>query len=184
MIEDHGKTSAGSSRLDPVTGGVFREPEPLRAVTEERPAALGSEEGGSDVEYGQVGDEVDRRLPLFTREHPDAREEILIREAGRERERVRIHASVYHDEFRALPKALVGARDVAARSVRRTRICRRGNGLEGRGRVSEVFIEKIARRSASRARKPGSESPDGQKKTPAVPSGNRRHAKATHSVNR
>ena len=131
MIEDHGKTSAGSSRFDPVTGGVFREPEPLCAVTEERPAALGSEEGGSNVEYGQVGDEVDQRLPLLTREHPDAREEILIRETRRESERVRIHASVYHDEFRALAKALVGARGVASRSVRRTRICWRENGLEG-----------------------------------------------------
>ena len=93
MVEDHGKTSAGSSRFDPVTGGVFGEPEHLRAVSEERSAAFGSVEGGSRLERGQVGDEVDRRLPLLTREHPDAREEILIRQARRESKDVRIHAS-------------------------------------------------------------------------------------------
>jgi hypothetical protein len=53
--------------------------------------ALGGEEGGSSVELSQVGDELDRCLALFAGEHADAREEIVIGEARRESEDVRIH---------------------------------------------------------------------------------------------
>ena len=41
VVEDHGKTSAGSSRLDPVTGGVLGQEKHLRAVAEERYVEFG-----------------------------------------------------------------------------------------------------------------------------------------------
>jgi hypothetical protein len=92
VVEDHGKTSAGSSRLDPVAGGVLGEEEHLRAVAEERPVALASVERGPCLERGQMGDELDRSLSLLAGEHADAGEEILIRKSGRDSEHVRIHA--------------------------------------------------------------------------------------------
>jgi hypothetical protein len=103
---------------------------------------LGSEEGGSDVEYGQVGDEVDRRLPLLTREHPDAREEILIREARRESERVRIHAFVYHDEFSGLGEGSGGrqGRRAEAGSAHANPSARERRG-RARTRFSGVYRE-------------------------------------------
>jgi hypothetical protein len=69
--------------LYPVAGGVLGELKHLRAVGEERTVALGREEGGSSVELSQVGDEFDRCVALFTGEHTDAREEIVIGEARR-----------------------------------------------------------------------------------------------------
>jgi hypothetical protein len=83
-LEDDGKISAGSRRLNTIAGGVLGEPKHLRAVGEERPVALGGEEGGSSVELSQVGDELDRCLALIAGEHADAREEIVIGEAGGE----------------------------------------------------------------------------------------------------
>ncbi len=92
-LEDDGKVSAGSGRLDTVAGGVLGEPEHLRAVSEERTVALGGEEGGSGVEHGQMRDELDRCLALVAGEHTDAREEILIRETRRESENVHTHVT-------------------------------------------------------------------------------------------
>src|SRR5258707_5549855 len=74
--------SRQASGLDTVAGGVLGEPEHLRAVGEERTVAFGGVEGGSGVEHGQVGDELDRGLPFVAREHTDAHEEIVIRETG------------------------------------------------------------------------------------------------------
>jgi hypothetical protein len=53
--------------------------------------AFGGVEGGSGVERGQVGDELDRCLALIAGEHANAREEIVIGEAGGESEDVRVH---------------------------------------------------------------------------------------------
>jgi hypothetical protein len=91
QVEDHRKVSASASSLDTVTGGILREPKHLRAIGEERPAALGGEEGGSSIELSQVGYELDRCLALLAGEHSDAREEIVIREARGESEDVRVH---------------------------------------------------------------------------------------------
>jgi hypothetical protein len=90
-LEDDGKVSARASRLDAVTGGVLREPKHLRAVGEERPVALGGEEGRSGVERRQVRDELDRGLALTAGENADAREEFVIGEGRRESESVHTH---------------------------------------------------------------------------------------------
>jgi hypothetical protein len=94
QVEDHRKVSASPSRLDTVAGGVFGEPKHFRAVGEERPVALGGEEGGSSIELSEVGYELDRCLALVAGEHTDAREEIVIREAGGESEDVRVHVPI------------------------------------------------------------------------------------------
>jgi len=91
QVEDHRKVSAGSSRLDTVAGGVLGEPKHLRAVGEERTVALSGVEGGSGVERGQVGHELDGCVPLVAGEDTDAREKILIRQARGESEDVRVH---------------------------------------------------------------------------------------------
>ena len=90
-VDDQRKASAGSGRLDPVAGGVFGKPKDLRAVTEERPLALGSVEGWSDVEFSKVRDQLSRCLALPGGEHADARKKIVIREARRETESVDTH---------------------------------------------------------------------------------------------
>jgi len=68
--------------------------------------AFGGVEGGSGIERGQVGHELDRCLPLLAGEHTDAREEILIRQARGESEDVRVHVPVYHGDFRDSARAL------------------------------------------------------------------------------
>lgn len=155
MVEDHGKTSAGSSRLDPITSGVFREPQHLGAVIEERPTAPGSEEGGSDLEHGQVGDQVDRCFPLVAGEGDDAGREIGVREARRGSERVRIHAFVYHDEFRALSKALACARGVAARSVHETGSVGAGTPEKGEDAFQQCLSKRPRGEASLTAGNPG-----------------------------
>src|SRR5438552_742576 len=90
---------AASTRVDAVAGGVLGEPKHLGAVGEERAVAFGGEEGGSGVEHGQMRHELDRGLALVAGEHTDAREEIVIREAGGESQNVRVHTSMDHGVF-------------------------------------------------------------------------------------
>jgi hypothetical protein len=52
---------------------------------------LGGVERRSRIERGQVGHELSGRLPLLHGERTDTREEVVIREAGRESEHVRVH---------------------------------------------------------------------------------------------
>src|SRR6266851_2512435 len=115
----HGKTPTGSSRLDTVAGGVLGETEHLRAVIEERTVASGGVERRSVVERGQVGHELGRCPPLLARERTDTREEILIRQARGENEHVRVHAPVYHGEFRGSDVVLACVRSIASDTVPR-----------------------------------------------------------------
>ena len=94
QIQDHREAPAGPGGLDAIARGVFREPKGLGAIAEEGPIGLGGVDGGTGIERGQVGHQLDRRFALRTREHVEAREEILIRQSGRDGEDVCLHASL------------------------------------------------------------------------------------------
>src|SRR6266851_1771844 len=152
-LEEDGKASAGSSRLDAIAGGVFGEAKHLRAVTEEGPEALGGVERRPGVERRQVRDELDRGLALTAGENADAREEIVIRETRRESESVHTHvACVSRGIWRA--REGPGARQerrvevVAARAIQPA-----GNDAKGRRRIPIAIVETTAQRILSRVRK-------------------------------
>src|SRR5258708_21738151 len=94
-VQDDGKTPTRSRRVDPIAGGVLREPEDLRAVREEGTVALGGIEGRSRVQLGQVGHELDGCFSLSAGQGREASEEIWIGETRRESEEVRIRHGVY-----------------------------------------------------------------------------------------
>jgi hypothetical protein len=126
-LEDDGKVSAGPSRLDAIASGALGEPKHLRAISEERTVALGGEEGGASVELSQVGDELDRCLALFGREHPNAREEIVIREAGGESEDVRVHVRIGITVFFGPQRGLWSTPGASHRSAPRANASRRAD---------------------------------------------------------
>src|SRR5687768_14262496 len=131
QAEDRRKASAGSSRMDAVTCRVLREPQHLRAVAEERAASFGGVEGRAGVKHGQMRHELDRRRPFLDGQYSDALEKVVIGEAGRESEDVRVHAPVYHGEFRGSERARAGVRSVGSNPFLRKRPGMRGSRARG-----------------------------------------------------
>jgi hypothetical protein len=54
----------------------------MRAVAEERPVALSSEERRADIECGQMGHQLGQGFALVAREAFQPDEEVLIRQGG------------------------------------------------------------------------------------------------------
>jgi hypothetical protein len=80
QAEDHGKALRRTSRVDAVTGGILREPQHLRAVAEEGPAALRGIREGRASSTARWATFLRRRLTLAAGKRGDPVEKIVIGE--------------------------------------------------------------------------------------------------------
>ncbi len=106
-VQDHRATTSDSGGFDPVVGGVLREPELLRAITEERPVALAQMELPG-VEHGQVRDELDAGAAFPLSQEAQVPRQVRVRKRGGACEELRRHAS-HHPRGGASPGPNVGA---------------------------------------------------------------------------
>src|SRR6185503_8152572 len=94
----------------------------LRAVPEERAAALCSIDGWAGVQHGQMGHELDGSLTLLGGQYVQSVEQPLVGECLRGGEEIiRCHAPLYHGCFRARTMALAGLETNESGVVRRAR---------------------------------------------------------------
>jgi hypothetical protein len=89
-VEDHGKPAGGSGGLDPIIGLVLGEPQGVPAIDEERRVAL-AEVHIACVQFGQVGDDVRRRVTLAGDKAFQPRHELGVGEASQGNEDVILH---------------------------------------------------------------------------------------------
>jgi hypothetical protein len=93
QIEDGGEPSTRTRSLDAVVCGVLGQTERPRAVAEERAEALAEVEPPG-VELGEVCDELDRGLALFSGQFNNPAEELRVRQPGRCRERPAVRSDL------------------------------------------------------------------------------------------
>jgi hypothetical protein len=81
-VQDDRERARDPGRLDAAVRGMLGEPEGVRAVTEERPVALGAVELAG-VEFNKVSDHLRSEAPLAAREVDEPGKEVAVRECHR-----------------------------------------------------------------------------------------------------